>query len=387
MKHICNNWEPGDYRYINFSPDESVSEEHRAWQGCPSVAVTKNGRLFAGWFSGGALEPCIRNYNILVKSDDHGKTWSSPLLTIASDEQNRLRKIDVELWVNNDNSLWAMWTVSPYTEKSLPATIRTPFACDYQCEFPYTEVMICRDPDADQLVWEKPHTMCEGFMRNKPIVTSSGRIIAPAYDFRSDEYKVRISDHDGASFRSVAIKGKPAVNVYDEIMICERRPGELRFLARTDQGYYVCSDSFDDGDTWSCAQEYEKAPSSRCYYGKLKNGMVAYVRNVSNEKRNGMKICISMDGGDTFPYEMVLDDRESLSYPDLDEDKNGSIYIIYDRERDNRHKLNTETWVSEAAKEILICKITVDDVINHTLSKGSFLRRIVSKAKINGVEA
>jgi hypothetical protein len=83
MKHICNNWEPGDYRYINFSPDESASEEHRAWQGCPSVAVTKNGRLFAGWFSGGAFEPCIRNYNILVKSDDHGKTWSSPLLTIS----------------------------------------------------------------------------------------------------------------------------------------------------------------------------------------------------------------------------------------------------------------------------------------------------------------
>jgi len=114
--------------------------------------------------------------------------------------------------------------------------------------------------------------------------------------------------------------------------------------------------------------------------------MIAYVRNVSDTARNGMKICLSEDGGDTFPYEMVLDDREYVSYPDLDEDENGNIYIVYDRERDNRIKLDKETWVSEAAKEILVCKITVDDVKNNMLSNGSFLRRIISKAKMNNVE-
>ena len=47
MKNICDNWDLKDYSYINLTPDDSVSEEHRAWQGCPSVAVTKKGRLFA----------------------------------------------------------------------------------------------------------------------------------------------------------------------------------------------------------------------------------------------------------------------------------------------------------------------------------------------------
>lgn len=387
MKNICNNWDPNDYQYVNLTPDDSVSEEHRAWQGCPSVAVTKKGRLFAAWFSGGAFEPCIYNYNVLVKSDDNGESWSEPILTVGTDEKNRLRKIDIELWIDKDNSLWVMWIVTPYTEKSTPATIKTPFEYDYQREFPYTEIMVCRNPDDEVLIWEKPRKLCDGFMRNKPIVTTSGRIIAPAYDYSGAQYKLRCSDNNGESFDTVIVEGKPDVNTFDEISVCERRIGELCFLARTRRGCYVFSESFDFGDTWTDAKEYEKAPCSRCYYGKLKNGMIAYVRNVSDTARNGMKICISNDGGDTFPYEMVLDDREYVSYPDLDEDENGNIYIVYDRERDNRVKLNRETWISEAAKEILICKITIDDVMHNTLSNGSFLRKVISKAKIDMVES
>ena len=387
MRNICNGWSATEYPYINFEPDEYFGESHRAWQGCPTVAVTKNGRLFAGWYSGGALEPCINNYNILVMSDDAGLSWSTPILTVASDRGKRLRKIDIQLWVNADNSLWVMWTESPYSEKSSVATIKAPFNCDYHREFLNTEVMICRNPDADVLVWEKPRIMCEGFLRNKPILVSSGRIIAPAYDYSGGQYKLRYSDNGGESFYNVAINGKPDVNVYDEITVCERCHGELRFLARTNRGFYVCSDSHDGGDTWTDAREYEKAPSTRCYFGKLKNGMIAYVRNISDTERMGMKICISQDGGKTFPYEMILDHRESLSYPDLDEDGEGNIYIVYDRERCNCIKLNRETWVSAAAKEILICKITIHDVINNSLSAASFLRKIVSKAKLDAVEA
>lgn len=386
MKNICNNWNLSNYKYINFTPDNSVSESHRKWQGCPSIVVTKGGRLFASWYSGGAFEPCIHNYCIVVMSDDCGKTWSEPIFTVGSDYSNRLRNIDIQLWIDNDNTLWAMWTVSPYNETSVQATIKTPFSCDYHCEFPYTMVMKCKNPDDDMLIWEKPQTMCEGFTRNKPISTSSGKIIAPGYDYGSTQYKIRCSDNDGASFKNIAIDGKPDINVYDEIMVCERRCGELRLIARTNQGYYVYSDSTDDGLSWTEAKEYEKAPSSRCYYGKLKNGMIAYVRNVSDTSRIGIKICISEDGGNEFPYEMILDERENVSYPDLDEDENGNIYIIYDRERDNRIKLNKETWMSEAAKEIIVCKITIEDIINKKLSEHSYIRKVISKAKKDIVE-
>ena len=387
MKNICNGWSTADYPYINFTPDESFDEANRAWQGCPTVAVTEKGRLFAGWYSGGALEPCLNNYNILVFSDDAGQSWSAPVLTVGSDREKRLRKIDIELWINSDNSLWAMWTESPYSEKSPVATIKAPFNCDYHREFPYTEVMICRDPDADVLVWEKPRIMCEGFMRNKPIFTQDGKIIAPAYAYLDEKYALRCSDDGGEHFYNVFVEGKPDTKVYDEISVCELRGGVLRFLARTNRGYYTYSDSYDGGISWTEAKEYEKAPSTRCYFGKLKNGMIAYVRNLSDTKRTGMKICLSNDGGETFPYEMVLDERENVSYPDLDEDGEGNLYIVYDRERCNSIKLNRETWISEAAKEIILCKITADDVINSALSEGSFLRKVISRAKIDYVEA
>ena len=99
-----------------------------------------------------------------------------------------------------------------------------------------------------------------------------------------------------------------------------------------------------------------------------------------------MKLMLSRDGGVTFPYEMLLDDRESVSYPDLDEDQEGNIYIVYDRERDNRKKLDPRTWHSEAAKEILLCRLTVQDVISGKLSGSSFVGKILSKGKKNVVE-
>ena len=124
IKNICNNWDLRDFAYVNFQPDESLSEAHRAWQGCPTVAVTRAGRIFAGWYTGGVFEPCINNYNVLVKSDDGGKSWSLPILSIHSDYEKRNRNIDIQLWLDFENRLWVMWTASPYYETSKPASIK-----------------------------------------------------------------------------------------------------------------------------------------------------------------------------------------------------------------------------------------------------------------------
>ena len=275
-----------------------------------------------------------------------------------------------------------------YYETSKPASIKEALdgiLPDYQCEFPYTEVMICRDPDADILVWEKPRTLCEGFTRNKPIQTASGRIVVPAYEYEGREYTLRLSDDGGNSFFTATATGKPSLHVFDELCVYEKAPNVLRFLARTSKNGYLESTSLDNGNSWSGATQYEDAPSSRCYIGKLKNGMVAYARNVSDKKRTGMKICLSSDGGDTFAWQMTIDERELVSYPDVADDGQGNIYVIYDRERDNRNKLNRETGISEAAKEILLCKISFDDVKNGRLSAGSFVQRVISKAKLDTV--
>lgn len=372
--------------YIKLNPGEEYSEENRYWQGCPSVAVTKGGRLFAAWYSGGMFEPCIDNYNLMVKSDDGGKTWSKPLAVIETDKKRKMRNIDIELWITEENELWIMWVMSPYYDTSEKASIKNFKPFDFHKEFKGVTVMVCKNPDAEELVFEEPRYMCKGFLRNKPIKISDGRIIAPAYDWDNEEYyMIRISSDNGKTFEDVKTGKKPQNKVYDESMVYEY-DGVLHLLARTNLGYYAKTDSFDGGKTWTETEEFEKAPSSRMYIGVLKSGAVVYVRNVSDEKRNGMKVCLSRDGGKTFPYELVLDDRANLSYPDLDEDDKGNLYIIYDRERNNFIRLNKETRTSDAAKEILISVVTEKDIESGTLSKTSFLSRVISKAKNNNAD-
>lgn len=373
-------------KYISLNPGEEVLEKYRAWQGCPTIARTNGGRLFAGWYTGGLFEPCIHNYNVLIQSDDNGETWSAPIMAIYSDYEAMHRNIDIQLWVDDKNRLWVMWTHSPYYEDSTLSTIKTPFKCNYHKEFTGVEALVCNNPDADELVWEKPRVVCGGFLRSKPIIRRNGDYVFPAYDWvNPDNYILRISKDEGQTFHDLLACSKPQNKVFDETMAYEIGH-RLSILARTNLGYYLESHSDDDGRTWSQPTEFQKAPSTRLYIGRLSSGQLIYVRSISDSARQGIKVCLSEDDGATWPYELILDTRANISYPDLTEGENGEIFIVHDRERDNRIGLNRDTWISTAAKEILLSKITVQDIYNGNLSENSYTAKVISKAKIDTVE-
>ena len=373
-------------KYISLNPGEEVLEKHRAWQGCPTIARTKGGRLFAGWYTGGMFEPCINNYNVLIQSDDNGETWSAPIMAVYSDYDAMHRNIDIQLWVDDKNRLWVMWTHSPYYIDSTPATIKAPFDSNYHKEFTGIEVLICNNPDSDELVWENPRVVCDGFLRCKPIIRYNGDYVFPAYDWvNKDNYMLRISKDCGETFEDLIAAKKPQNNVFDETMAYEVGK-RLCIMARTDLGYCLEAHSDDDGKTWSETVEYQKAPSSRFFIGRLSSGQLVLVRNAAELLRDGMKVCLSEDDGATWPYELILDTRIILSYPDLEEGENGDLYIVYDRERDNRLHLNKDTWTSTAAKEILLSKINVQDIYNGKLGENSYTARVISKAEIDTVE-
>jgi len=373
-------------KYVRFHPGDEVAESRRAWQGCPTVARTKGGRLFAGWYTGGMFEPCIHNYNLLIQSDDGGESWSKPILAVYTDYDRCMRNIDIQLWVDDGNRLWVAWTHSPYREGDPPASIRAPFYFPYHREFTGVEAMVCADPDADELVWEAPRLVCNGFLRNKPIVAKNGDYIFPAYDWiNPTHYMLRVSKDKGQSFTNLVAAPKPQNCVFDETMIYEA--GDRLYLhARTNLGYYLRTYTDDGGSTWATPTEYERAPSTRFYLGRLKSGELLYIRSISDTARQGMQVLLSEDDGASWPYRLTLDTRTDLSYPDLAEGENGELFIIYDRERDNRCKLNRETWVSESAKEILFARITVDDVRRGSLGASSYASRVISKGGVNTVE-
>ena len=61
---------PGIYR--NHEMEEYLTAG-RLWQGIPGIEMTKNGRIFACWYSGGMTEE-PGNVIILEKSDDGGES-------------------------------------------------------------------------------------------------------------------------------------------------------------------------------------------------------------------------------------------------------------------------------------------------------------------------
>ena len=359
------------YKPTNAKYDESIRE----FQGCPTVAVTKGGRVFLGWYSGGTCEPHLENYNYLVYSDDGGKTFGAPLLAIESEKERGVHALDIQLWIAPNGALWVFWVQN----NAMPLTRDNEFMLwSRQLDtrpvvnsdgylFPdmrHTEwCVVCDDPDAKEPVFSEPRLLDIGFLRCKPLVTHSGRWIFFNYDQLNNTYGYSISDDEGKTFtRHYGTQKIPTS--FDETMAYQKKNGRIRMFARNNQGQIAESTSRDEGMSWSDAQLIGiPSPDTRFYIGRTPSGRIIFVNNDMKEKRQRMSVWLSDDDGTTFPYRKLVDDEGYLlSYPDVDFYEN-KIYLTYDRER-------------TGAKEIRLLIFTEDDVISKDTELHS---QIVSK--------
>ncbi len=356
---------PQDEKYIN----ESI----RNFQGCPTIAVTKKGRIFLGWYSGGWREPHMDNFNLLVYSDNGGKTWSKPVLVIPSSYENCVHSLDIQLWINTDGELCVYWVQNntvPHqgvTEEILIKDGKPRVIIDGYDFFDFDHAMwksVCKNPDAEVLEFTAPEYMDKGFLRCKPTVLSSGRQLYFNYDQNSDRYGYSISE-DGGRTHTHYYGAKKLLTCFDEGMAYEMKDGRVRLLARTERGtgYLAESYSSDGGLTWSDAVLSDiESPNTRFYIARTPSGRILLVNNDDKLDRKKMTVYLSEDDGITWKYKRLVDERNSLSYPDVDF-YDGRIYLTYDRER-------------TGAKEILFLSFTEEDIMNDSYV---FEPRIVSK--------
>ena len=164
---------------------------------------------------------------------------------------------------------------------------------------------------------------------------------------------------------------------YDEHMILEMKDGSLRMFVRTKYGIGA-SNSYDGGRSWS--KDFDTGyggPCSRFHITRLRSGRILLINHFKFSGRNNLTAMLSEDEGKTFPYKLLLDERE-VSYPDAKEADDGFIYVTYDRERGSY--LSNMKEVMASAREILIAKITEEDIISGSLANtNSYLKRIASK--------
>jgi AraC-like DNA-binding protein len=347
---------------LNRAPSEEYAAPFRRFQGIPAIERTGNARLWAAYYSGGTAEG-PENYVLVTISDDDGRHWSSPLLVI--DPPGRVRAFDPCLWLDPLNRLWLFWAQSYGLY-------------DGRCG---VWASICSNPDDASPQWSAPRRIANGIMLNKPTVLSTGEWLFPiaVWVFKNSSIpdecysNVFVSTDQGATFSKRGFANVPNRHC-DEHMIVERKDGSLWMLVRTTYGIGE-SVSFDKGITWSPGKPTRLGgPNSRFFIRRLRSGRLLLVNHYGFRDRSHLTAQLSDDDGVTWNDGLLLDERSNVSYPDGIETADGTIYLIYDRER-NRNM------------EILMAVVTEEDIIaGCCISPNARLKVLVDKAGLEKSE-
>lgn len=359
-------------------PGEKYAGKKRSWQGIPSIARTRKKRTFICFYSGGEDEG-PNNYCLLIKSDDNGENWSKPILAI--DPPGKVRAFDPCVWFSPDGCLYLFWAQS--------------FGgFDGRAGCWYT---ICQNPDNNKLIWSEPIRIADGVMLNKPLVRKNGEWLLPISLWKSihSEYNAHMSRKLANVYVSIdqgrSFEWRSGVDMedryYDEHMLVEKEDGSLWMLVRLLTGIGEAF-SADGGRNWKDIRRSNIwGPNARFFITRLHSGALLLVNHAkcgewkhgdSFSKRDHLSAYLSMDDGETWSEPLLLDERENAAYPDGVEDRDGTIYVVYDHER-----------FSE--KEILMAKFREEDILaGKLICSGSRLRICVDKAgkdRAEGVKA
>ena len=181
------------------------------------------------------------------------------------------------------------------------------------------------------------------------------------------------STDKGKSFEILGIADDFSSKDCEEHMVIELNDGRLAMYIRTFVGIAVCY-SRDRGKTWSKPDKSVlSGPGSRFFIRRLKSGRILLINHANFNGRNNLTALLSEDEGRSWKYQLLLDERDNVSYPDATENEDGYIYITYDRERGSFKTTMSETY--DSAREILYSKITEEDIIaGEIVNKGSRLK-------------
>ena len=355
--------------YLELTPGPHYWPRMRTWQGIPGITAAPNGRLWATWYTGLLGEGKGMNYDVLVTSDDDGKTWSKPV-AVYDPSRNFLNADtgDPMLWTDPNGKMW--WFVN--------RSMKVPEDVTGTCWGFCTD-----DPNVAKPVWNAPVlTGRGGGTLNKPFAFADGNwlqmfdcrqakkdepsLSRGAHVYRFAGYGRSFEDAGGAVIKD---------SIFAEHMIVERKDKTLWMLARANYGI-AKAESKDGGKTWTELVPFTKRfnVNTRFFFRRLLSGNLLLVVNDHPKARSNMTAMLSKDEGKTWPYKLVLDERESVSYPDGVEGKDGFIYVVYDR---GRYKKDQQ--------EILLARITEADIeAGRLVSPCSYLKQTVNKLADEG---
>ena len=263
---------------------EKYTTGWRLWQGIPGIEVTKKGRIFASFYSGGTGEG-RGNAALVIMSDDGGETFSEPIVAAYYEEH---RCFDPCIWIDPLDRLWFVWSIMP--DDAVYASV-------------------CENPDADELVWSEARIIGYEIMMNKPTVLSTGEWLFPMAvwkrharkGYRDPYNKDAVSGawayktiDNGETFVKIGA-AQVTESAYDEHMFVEREDGSLACFVRTTYGIGVCY-SYDGGKNWTDGVNSRYGKSrTRFHISRLKSGRLLMVYHADTDRRDNLAAFLSED--------------------------------------------------------------------------------------------
>lgn len=286
-------------------------------QGVAGIERTAKGRL---WVVYGRDVESTRNFQVLRRSDDGGRSWSDVQLMILPREGTRAMSANV--WIDPKGRLWLFWGQS---------------AGQADGRFGIWTI-VCDNPDAADLQWSSPRRLGDGILLNKPTVLANGDWLFTSSVWEADNsIKVYASSDEGATFalRGTANIDNPKSRGPDEPMIVERKDGSLWMMVRM-QGIAETI-SRDGGKTWTpVARVPIQHCTSRFFLRRLQSGALLLVKHgpiKEHVRREKLMAFVSDDDGLTWKGGLMIDEREDVTYPDGVQAADGTIYLVYDHQR------------------------------------------------------
>lgn len=317
---------------IIWNPGPPYAKNSRLWQGCPSIEKTGE-RYWGAWFSGGVREPDKGNYSIISISED-GKHWVDPAIIITHPDSN-VRVMDPQLWTDPQGRLWVFW-VQNTGQKGFDGIWGT-------------WAVRIDNPEEKHPSWTAPKRLCDGLTRCKPIVLLTDEWLLPSYNWINHQSNVYISDDQGESWTLQGGPVNPPVSNFYEHMCVELKNGNIWMLQRNIQQ----SISVNKGKDWTPLKNLDgvNSANSRLYIGRLQSGNLLLIYNDDPSVRRNLTAFISKDDGQTWPCQLLLDDRDEVSYPDVVQDQNGVIHVCYDRSRRGEKEILMATFLESDIEE------------------------------------
>lgn len=346
-----------DFRLL---PQGDTAISNRKFEQVPAIAASGDGDvLYVAWYSGGAA-PGAGNFVTVSTSTDKGETWVNDQLVVYPKSPST-RLFDPALWRDEKGQ------VRLYYGSAKDSLVWDGIGGVNSVEL---------SMNGSGITFNNPKRITDGVMSNKPIYLSSKKLtLLPVYVDKpaSPDSSGKIFLENGAFLFASDDKGvtkyssivlPDSIRIHDEPQVVEiNQEGIFLALLRTTKGIYSANSS-DYGKTWSDPKPFTASgptTSSRFYIGKLASGNLMLVSNNSTT-RNNMTASLSKDGGKTWPYQLLLDSRDNVSYPDADQTPDGAIHVVFDRDR-------------TGAKDILYCRFTEEDILKG-LKENVFKKRV-----------